>query len=98
MKLQDVPAARLLMKTIDILRDQSEPRDAPLQLGNRLMPAIRPRVCNQTAPPVIPLPDKLRIASKCRGSRKILSPEVPPKTARPCGMWECRFPLRFPRL
>jgi hypothetical protein len=87
MELQDVPATRLLMKTIHILRDQSEPRDAPLQLGNRLMPAIRPSVGNQPPPPVVPLPNKPRITSKRLRSSKMLSPEIPPKTTRPT---ECR--------
>ena len=80
-QLDDVRAARRLVQAVDVLRDQQEFRNAPLDRGQRVVPGIGRGFADALAPPRIPVPDELRIArergraSRARAGRT--SPTVP---------------------
>ena len=51
----------------------------PGQTGERPMGRVRLRLRNQPAPPLVPVPDELRVAPECLRRRELLRPEPGPQ-------------------
>ena len=77
--MDHVAAAGTLVQIVDILSDQGELRNAPFHLGQSEVARIRLRRCDQSTPPVIPLPNQFRIVRKCFWRGQLLRAKLPPE-------------------
>src|SRR5262245_14747295 len=69
------------VQTVDVLRDQRELRKPPAPRRQHVVRAVRPARRDQAAPPLVPLPDQLRVARERLRRGELLGPEIPPQPA-----------------
>jgi len=78
-QLHDVATAGAPVQAVDVLRDQREIGNAPFEHGKRAMTGIGLRLCDELAPPRVPIPHELGVAAECIRCGELLRIELRPQ-------------------
>ena len=79
MKFDDIPTSCCLVKAVHVLRDQDKIMKSFFPAGQNKMTGMGIAGSDHPAPPVIPFPDKARVAAEGFGCRQLLGSKLFPQ-------------------